>query len=160
MLQQRGGAKLAGLALAEGEISSDGANRQRVDADLLAANAKTAFLVSDSYRIGAGMPTVMQLDVSPVLQVCVARHKGVQSSLVFPRRGVVASDGANRQRVDGDFFAANAEAAFLVSDGDGIKCRHVHCNAVGRLARAPFIGVACHEGVQSSLDCLRRECRR
>ena len=56
---------------------------------------------------------------------------------------------ALRQRVEDGFFAANAETAFLVGNGDRINARHVHCDAVGRFARAPFIGVAYHEGVQA-----------
>ena len=72
-----------------------------------------------------GMSTVMQLDVSPVLhsKCCLQRGRAKLAGLAFAEE--ISSDGANRQRVDADLLAANAETAFLVSDGDRVGAQHI-----------------------------------
>ena len=67
--------------------------------------------------------------------MCLPREACKALALAFAE-GVVASDGANRQRVDSDLFAANAETAVCVSDGDGIGARLVYRDAISGFAGA------------------------
>ena len=77
--------------------------------------------------------------------MCCPPQRRTQSSLYRLAEGVVASDGANRQRVDSDFFAANAETAVCVSDGDGTGARLVYRDAISGFAGAPQVCAARHE---------------
>ena len=101
------------------------------------------------------MLTVMQL----VIRQCSTDGicaRGQKLSGLALAEGIVACDGANRRRVEDDLALQTLKQPFLVSDRDGVDARHAYRDAVGRLARAPFIGVTCYEGVQSSVNCLRR----